>query len=178
MKPGETKIFGVVGWSGSGKTTLMQLLLPELIGRGYTVSTMKHSHHSFDIDKPGKDSYLHRQAGAHEVLITGARRWALLHENRDEPEPSIDSLLAKMVPVDLVLIEGFKSHPHKKLEVYRPSVGKTLLAAADDSIVAVASDEPLKQLAVPVLDLANVHAIGDFIVGFCGLDGKAKNGAA
>ena len=85
MKPGETKIFGVVGWSGSGKTTLMQLLLPELIGRGYTVSTMKHSHHSFDIDKPGKDSYLHRQAGAHEVLITGARRWALLHENPRNP---------------------------------------------------------------------------------------------
>ena len=178
MKPGETKIFGVVGWSGSGKTTLMQALLPDLIGRGYMVSTMKHSHHSFDIDKPGKDSFLHRQAGAHEVLITGAKRWALLHENRDEPEPSIDSLLAKMAPVDLVLIEGFKSHPHMKLEVHRPSIGKPLLAADDRSIVAVASDEPIKGLSVPVLDLSNVHAIGGFIVGFCGLDGKTQNGAA
>ncbi|MEK9752970.1 MAG: molybdopterin-guanine dinucleotide biosynthesis protein B [Rhodospirillaceae bacterium] len=178
MNPGKTKIFGVVGWSGSGKTTLMQTLLPDMIGRGYTVSTMKHSHHNFDIDKPGKDSYLHRMAGAHEVLITGAKRWALLHENRNRPEPSIDELLATMSPVDLVLIEGFKGHPHKKLEVHRPSVGKPLLAADDPSIVAVASDEAIPGLSVPLLDLSNVHAIGDFIVGYCGLDGKAENGAA
>ena len=178
MKPGETKIFGVVGWSGSGKTTLMQTLLPNLIGRGYSVSTMKHTHHNFDIDKPGKDSHTHRMAGAHEVLITGSKRWALLHENRDEPEPSIDELLARMSPVDLVLIEGFKSHPHRKLEVYRPSVGKELLSADDPSIVAVASDEPLPGLSVPVLDLEGIGAIGDFIVGYCGLDGKSKNGAA
>ena len=102
----------------------------------------------------------------------------MLHENRDEPEPSIDELLARMSPVDLVLIEGFKSHPHRKLEVYRPSVGKELLSADDPSIVAVASDEPLPGLSVPVLDLEGIGAIGDFIVGYCGLDGKSKNGAA
>jgi molybdopterin-guanine dinucleotide biosynthesis adapter protein len=178
MRPGQAKIFGLVGWSGSGKTTLMQQLLPDLIGRGYSVSTMKHSHHNFDIDKPGKDSYMHRMAGAHEVLITGAKRWALLHENRDEMEPEMDMLLANMAPVDLVLIEGFKSHRHQKLEVHRPSVGKPLLAKDDPSIVAVASDERLAGLSVPVLDLGNVHVIGDFIVGFCGLDGKTQNGAA
>lgn len=178
MVPGEAKIFGVVGWSGSGKTTLMRLLLPELIGRGHRVSTMKHTHHNFDIDKPGKDSFTHRIAGAHEVLITGAKRWALLHENRDEPEPSIDTLLATMSPVDLVLIEGFKSHPHLKLEVHRPSVGKPLLAADDDSIIAVASDQPIAGISVPVLDLDDVPAIGDFIAGYCGLTGKSENGAA
>jgi molybdopterin-guanine dinucleotide biosynthesis protein B len=178
MKPGEAKIFGVVGWSGSGKTTLMIELLPDLIRRGFRVSTMKHTHHNFDIDKPGKDSFRHREAGAHEVLITGARRWALLHENRDDPEPHIDSLLANMAPVDLVLIEGFKSHSHKKLEVYRPSVGKEMIAAGDDSIVAVASDEPLPEIDVPVLDLNNVASIGDFVAGFCGLDRKARDGAA
>ena len=178
MKPGEAKIFGLVGWSGSGKTTLMKALLPDLIGRGYTVSTMKHTHHNFDIDKPGKDSYMHREAGAHEVLITGTKRWALLHENRDQPEPDIDTLLATMAPVDLVLIEGFKSHQHKKMEVYRPSVGKPLLAGDDPSIVAVASDEPLGDMPVPVLDLNDVAAVGDFVVGFCGLEGKSEDGAA
>lgn len=178
MIPGEAKVFGLVGWSGSGKTTLMFELLPDLIGRGYRVSTMKHTHHNFDIDKPGKDSYRHREAGAHEVLITGSRRWALLHENRDEPEPDIETLLATMAPVDLVLIEGFKSHAHRKLEVYRPSVGKPLLAETDDSIIAVASDEPLGEIPVPVLDLNDIAAIGDFVIGFCGLEGKVENGAA
>lgn len=178
MTPGDAKIFGVVGWSGSGKTTLMQLLLPDLIARGYSVSTMKHTHHNFDIDKPGKDSFMHRQAGAHEVLITGAQRWALLHENRDQAEPRIDTLLATMAPVDLVLIEGFKSHPHRKLEVHRPSVGKPLLARDDDSIVAVASDQPIEGLDVPVIDLQNVASIGDFIIGYCGLDGQTGHGAA
>jgi molybdopterin-guanine dinucleotide biosynthesis adapter protein len=178
MTHGETKIFGVVGWSGSGKTTLMLQLLPDLIARGYRVSTMKHTHHDFDMDKPGKDSYTHREAGAYEVLITGSKRWALLHENRDEVEPKIDTLLANMAPVDLVLIEGFKSHPHKKLEVHRPSVGKPLLAADDDSIIAVASDEAIGGLSVPVLTLEDVAAIGDFIVEYCKLDGKARNGAA
>ena len=108
------KIFGLVGWSGSGKTTLVAKLLPELIGRGFRVSTMKHTHHNFDIDKKGKDSYEHRMAGATEVLITGAKRWAILHENRDDPEPSIDDLLARMENVDLLLIEGFKAHSHEK----------------------------------------------------------------
>ena len=178
MTHGETKIFGVVGWSGSGKTTLMLQLLPNLIARGYRVSTMKHTHHDFDIDKPGKDSFTHREAGAYEVLITGTKRWALLHENRNEAEPDIDTLLANMAPVDLVLIEGFKSHPHSKLEVHRPSVGKPLLAIDDDSIVAVTSDQTIDGVSVPVLDLDDVAAIGDFIIKYCKLDGKAHNGAA
>ncbi|NQV84521.1 MAG: molybdopterin-guanine dinucleotide biosynthesis protein B [Rhodospirillales bacterium] len=176
------KIFGLVGWSGSGKTTLVARLLPELIGRGYTVSTMKHTHHNFDIDKKGKDSYEHRMAGATEVLITGASRWALLHENRCAPEPSIDDLLARMDNVDLVLIEGFKSHGHQKMEVFRPDVGKALLAVDDASIVAVASDATeLPQLAgkgQALIDLDDVKAIADFIVGHTGLKAGARDGAA
>ena len=172
------KIFGIVGWSGSGKTTLMRQLLPELIGRGSRVSTMKHTHHNFDIDKPGKDSHMHREAGAHEVLITGARRWAILHENRETPEPDIDALLTRLEEVDLVLIEGFKSHGHAKMEIHRPIIGKPLLAVEDASIVAVASDEPVSLDGQVVLDLNNIPAIADFIVDYCGLRGQVEDGAA
>ncbi len=174
----EMKIFGLVGWSGSGKTTLMRQLLPELTGRGYRVSTMKHTHHNFDIDKPGKDSYMHREAGAHEVLITGSRRWAILHENRAAPEPDIGSLLDRLEDVDLVLIEGFKDHAHAKMEVHRPTVGKPLLAANDESIVAVASDETLPRIDVTVIDLDDVAGIADFIQEYCGLGRRADSGAA
>lgn len=177
------KIFGLVGWSGSGKTTLVAKLVPELIGRGFSVSTMKHTHHNFDIDKKGKDSYMHRIAGATEVLITGAKRWAILHENRDTPEPSIDDLLARMDDVDLVLIEGFKSHRHQKMEVHRPAVGKPLLSPDDPSIIAVATDADLGDVEVAVLDLEDIKAIGDFIVGHLGLkagglEAGERNGAA
>lgn len=172
------KVFGLVGWSGSGKTTVVAKLVPELIGRGFTVSTMKHTHHNFDLDKKGKDSYTHRVAGATEVLVTGAKRWAILHENRDAPEPSIDELLARMQDVDLVLIEGFKEHPHKKIEVFRPAVGKPLLATDDPSIIAVATDADLGDQEVPVMDLEDIKAIADFIVGFLSLEAGEKNGAA
>ncbi len=172
------KIFGLVGWSGSGKTTLVAKLVPELIGRGLSVSTMKHTHHNFDIDKKGKDSYLHRIAGATEVLITGARRWAILHENRNVPEPSVDELLAHMEDVDLVLIEGFKSHRHQKMEVYRPAVGKPMLCPDDSSIIAVASDADLGKVDLPVMNLEDVKAIADYIVGHLGLESREKNGAA
>jgi molybdopterin-guanine dinucleotide biosynthesis protein B len=178
------KIFGLVGWSGSGKTTLVAKLLPELIGRGFLVSTMKHTHHNFDIDKKGKDSYLHRISGATEVMITGARRWAILHENRDVPEPSIDDLLARMEDVDLVLIEGFKSHSHQKMEVFRSSVGKPLLAVDDPGIVAVASDAAAADLPqlegkeLALIDLEDVKAIADFIVGHTGLKARCRDGAA
>jgi molybdopterin-guanine dinucleotide biosynthesis protein B len=172
------KVFGLVGWSGSGKTTLLVRLLPELIGRGLRVSTMKHTHHNVDIDKPGKDSFEHRQAGATEVLLAGARRWALLCENRNGAEPSIDALLTRMAEVDLVLIEGFKSYPHQKLEVHRPAVGKPLLAKDDPSIVAVACDLPLEGIGRPVMDLNDVGAVADFIVGHLGLQTKVRNGAA
>ena len=172
------KIFGLVGWSGSGKTTLVAKLVPELIGRGFSVSTMKHTHHNFDIDKKGKDSYLHRMAGATEVLITGAKRWAILHENRDAPEPAIDELLARMQDVDLVLIEGFKSHHHKKMEIYRPSVGKPPLSPDNPSIIAVASDVELSDVDIPVINLEDIKGVADYIVGYLGLEAGEKNGAA
>jgi molybdopterin-guanine dinucleotide biosynthesis protein B len=163
------KIFGIAGWSGSGKTTLMVRLLPELIACGLRVSTIKHAHHAFDVDKPGKDSYNHRAAGATEVMITSAARWALMHENRGEPEPEIDELLAHMSPVDLMLIEGFKRSPHAKLEVFRRETGKSLLALEDDHIVAVASDAAVPEVGIPVLDLNRPDRIAEFIIGHCGL---------
>src|SRR5262245_39731770 len=135
------RILGLAGWSGSGKTTLMTALIPEFVARGVTISTIKHAHHSFDIDQPGKDSWRHRAAGAHEVMIASDRRWALMHELRDEPEPGLDELVRKMSPVDLVLVEGFKRHAHRKIEVYRHSLGKPLLHPHDPFIIAVASDE-------------------------------------
>ena len=113
------KVFGITGWSGSGKTTLMKALIPNLTARGLRVSTIKHAHHRFDVDKPGKDSYEHRAAGATEVMIGSANRWALMHELRDEPEPRLDDLIARMTPVDLLLVEGFKTEAHIKMEVYR-----------------------------------------------------------
>jgi len=158
------KLFGLAGWSGSGKTTLMKALLPELIGRGITVSTVKHAHHSFDVDQPGKDSYEHRRAGASEVMVASAHRWALMRELRGAAEPSLEALIARMAPVDLLLVEGFKRHPHPKLEVHRPSNGKKLLCPEDPHIVAVASDLPLDTIAVPRLDLNDTPAIADFIV--------------
>jgi molybdopterin-guanine dinucleotide biosynthesis protein B len=172
------KIFGLAGWSGSGKTTLMVKLLPALIGRGLTVSTMKHTHHSFDIDKPGKDSYEHRAAGATEVMITSAKRWALLRELRDEPEPDMDAQIARMTPVDLLLIEGFKTNRHPKMEIHRPAIGKPLLCTGDPTVVAIATDAPLHGVRVPVFDLDDVRAIADFIVAHCGLGARRKHGAA
>src|SRR4029077_1035894 len=135
------RIFGLAGWSGSGKTTLMTLLIPELVSRGITVSTLKHAHHSFDVDQPGKDSLRHRQAGATEVMISSHNRWALMHELRGALEPSFEDLARQMNPVDLLLVEGFKRHHHPKIEVYRPSLGKPLLHPEDPLIVAIASDE-------------------------------------
>src|ERR1700742_4595637 len=118
------RVIGLAGWSGSGKTTLITKVIPVLIGRSLKVATIKHAHHDFDIDRPGKDSWLHREAGASEVLVASGRRWALVHELREEPEPGLADLLAKLSPVDLVIIEGFKRHMHPKLEVFREAVGK------------------------------------------------------
>ena len=172
------KVFGIVGWSGSGKTELVIRLIPEFIRRGITVSTMKHTHHNFDMDKPGKDSFRHRESGASEVMVASSARWTLLHELRDEPEEEMDDLIARMTPVDLLLIEGFKRHRHPKLEVHRPEVGKPLIAAEDDSIIAVASDiSDLKGASVPILDLDDTRAIADFISDFNGLNNsEAKRG--
>jgi molybdopterin-guanine dinucleotide biosynthesis protein B len=167
------KVFGLAGWSGSGKTTLVTKLLPELIGRGLTVSTMKHAHHGFDVDQPGKDSYAHRSAGATEVLVASANRWALMHEHRGAPEPTAAELMGHMTPVDLLLVEGFKREPHPKLEVYRVANGKPLLHPDDPHIVAVASDEPLVGLRLPLLSLDDVPGIADFIIAHCGLTARA-----
>jgi len=162
------KVIGLAGWSGSGKTTLMMRLLPELIGRGLTVSTMKHAHHNFDIDQPGKDSYVHRSAGATEVVVASANRWALMHENRGAPELSAVQLMQHMTPVDLLIIEGFKREPHSKIEVYRQTNGKPLLHPEDPHIVAVASDTPLPEVTLPVLALDDIKAIADFILQHAG----------
>lgn len=158
------KTFGLAGWSGSGKTTLMRQLIPELRRRGLTVSTIKHAHHRFDLDQPGKDSHVHREAGASEVLIASSARWALMHELRDEAEPDLPALLARMSPVDLVLIEGFKRSEQPKLEVHRPALGKPLLAPDDPWILAVASDAPALPVARPLLPLADIAAIAGFVV--------------
>jgi len=163
------KTFGIVGWSNSGKTTLLIGLVTEFVRRGWRVSTMKHGHHDFDIDKPGKDSYRHRHAGATEVLVSSASRWALMHELRGAPEARMEDLLAHMSPVDLVLVEGFKTHPHDKLEVHRPHLGQPLFCLDDPSVVALASDEALANVALPVLDVNDVPAIADFIARHCGL---------
>jgi molybdopterin-guanine dinucleotide biosynthesis protein B len=163
------KIFGIAGWSGSGKTTLVARIIPLLTARGLRVSTVKHSSHAFEIDKPGKDSFIHREAGATEVLVTSARRWALVHENRNEPEARLEELIARMSPVDLVLVEGFKAYPHPKIEVHRTTLGKPLLCESDPRVVAVASDVPLPRLAVPRFDLEDVGVIADFILARSGL---------
>lgn len=169
MSIGPKHIIGIIGWSGSGKTSLLSDLLPVLIAKGFTVSTMKHTHHDFDMDQPGKDSYRHREAGAQEVLLTSRKRWALLHELRDAPEYEMDELIAKMAPVDILLIEGFKSHSYPKIEVNRPSLGKKLLCRTDESVVALATDESVDDVGVPLLDLNNIDAIADFIVEYLNL---------
>ncbi len=169
------RIFGLAGWSGSGKTTLMTALIPKLVSRGLSVSTIKHAHHSFDVDQPGKDSWRHRQAGAREVMVVSDRRWALMHELRDEPEPGLDQLLPRITPVDLLLVEGFKRHAHPKIEVHRPSLGKPLLHPDDPFVVAVASDEDLPGLALPLLPLGDAGMIANFILCYDGVrDGTAE----
>ena len=167
------RIIGFVGWSGSGKTTLVVRLLPELTRRGLRVSTMKHAHHDFDVDQPGKDSYRHRAAGATEVLVASARRWALMHEHRGSEEPTAAQLTAHMTPVDLLIVEGFKRDGHDKIEVHRRETGKPLLYPEDSRVVAVLSDEPLPGCSLPVIDLDDVAAVADFIVAHCGLAPRA-----
>jgi len=159
------RIIGLAGWSGSGKTTLITKLIPCLLARGLRVSTLKHAHHGFDLDKPGKDSFMHRAAGATEVIISSAKRWAILHELRaEEPEWDLGGLVAKMSPVDLVLVEGFKRDAFPKLEIHRIANGKPLLYPQDPHIVAVASDSALPSVALPVLDLNDIGPIADLLL--------------
>lgn len=163
------RILGIAGWSGAGKTTLLAKLIPELTARGIQVSTLKHAHHGFDVDTPGKDSYVHRAAGATEVMVASAKRWALMHELRDAPEPSVADLIGHMTPVDLLLIEGFKNEPHDKVEIYRAANGKPLLSATDPTYVAILSDGPVPDTKLPVIDLNDTGAIADFVLAHCRL---------
>lgn len=164
------QIFGIVGWKNSGKTTLVTALVREFCARGLRVSTVKHAHHAFDLDRPGKDSFLHRDAGAQEVLIASQGRWALLHELRGAAEPILSELLQHMSPVDLVLVEGFKEEKHPKLEVRRRDSSGPPLADTDPHIVAIASDGTITAQSCPVFALDDVTAIADFIEQHCGLN--------
>jgi molybdopterin-guanine dinucleotide biosynthesis protein B len=157
------RLIGLAGWSGSGKTALLAKVLPVLIARGRTVSTLKHAHHVFDVDQPGKDSHTHRLAGAHEVLVSSARRWALMHELRGEAEPTLRELVARLTPVDLVIVEGYKTGAHPKLEVHRSAVGKPLLYPNDPNILAIASDARLTNVPLPFADLNDIEAIAGFV---------------
>ncbi len=139
------------------------------MARGITVSTLKHAHHGFDVDTPGKDSYEHRHAGAKEVLVTSGKRWVLMHELRDMGEPQMEELVARLSPVDLLLIEGFKRHRHDRLEVYRVDLGKPMLCRKDPEIVAVATNGPIEPIDRPLLDLDDADGIAEFIIGHCGL---------
>jgi molybdopterin-guanine dinucleotide biosynthesis protein B len=158
------RLFGFAGHSGSGKTTLLIKLIPILAARGLRVSTIKQAHAGFDIDKPGKDSYEHRAAGAREVLVASGKRWALTHEYRDEPEFTMEQLLARMDPVDLVLVEGFRNWSHPRIEVWRPEVGKAPLFPGDPLMLAVASTGPVPGLDRPLLALDDVAGIADFML--------------
>jgi molybdopterin-guanine dinucleotide biosynthesis protein B len=159
------KIFGFAGWSGSGKTTLIEKLIPRFAGAGLRVSLIKHAHHTFDVDQPGKDSYRHRHAGASEVLVTSSRRWVLMHELRGAHEPSFEEQIGRLSPCDLVLVEGFKHAPIPKLEVWRAEPGEALLHPNDPHIVAVASDAKV-ETRLPLLDLNDDAAVARFVLAY------------
>lgn len=156
------KVWGVVGWKNAGKTGLMERLVTEFTTRGLSVSTIKHAHHGFDVDHPGKDSYRHREAGAREVLVASAARYAVLHELRDAPEPTLEDLIARLSPVDLVLVEGYKRDRHPKIEAWRAVNANPLIADEDETVRAIAADTALDR-DQPVYDLDDTRAIADFI---------------
>jgi molybdopterin-guanine dinucleotide biosynthesis protein B len=158
------RVLGITGWSGSGKTTLIVKLLPLLVARGLRIATLKHAHHNFDVDQPGKDSYEHRKAGAGEVLISSSRRWAQMHELGAAPELTLAQLLQRVSPCDLILVEGFKTERHSKLEVFREASGKSPLYAEDPHIVAIACDHAVPDARIPVVDLSDIEAIGDLVI--------------
>ena len=157
------KTFGFAGWSGSGKTTLIEQLIPRFVKRGLKVSLIKHAHHSFDVDHPGKDSYRHREAGCSEVMVVSEKRWVIMHELRGEPEPTLEEQIKRVSPCDLLLVEGFKHAPIPKLEVWRAQTGEALLHPNDTHIVAVATDVKI-DTKLPVLDLNDDAAIANFIL--------------
>ena len=158
------RVIGFAGWSGAGKTTLLSKLIPVLTARGLRVSSLKHAHHRFDVDHPGKDSYTHRMSGATEVLVSSANRFALMHELRDEPEWTLSALLGKLSPVDLVLIEGFKRERHPKIEVFRSANAKLPLHIGDPHIRAIATDAPFPESVLPQVHLDEIEAIADLAI--------------
>lgn len=162
------KIYGVIGWKNSGKTTLIERLVADIVSRGFSVSTIKHAHHTFDVDQSGKDSYRHRVAGASEVLLTSSKRFALMHEIRDFKEPLLAALLIKLAPVDVVLVEGYKSDNHPKIEAHRRETGKPLIATKDNTVRAIASNAKL-DFDLPVFGLDDTQEITEFILAELGL---------
>ncbi|MBN9271490.1 MAG: molybdopterin-guanine dinucleotide biosynthesis protein B [Mesorhizobium sp.] len=166
------RVFGITGWKNSGKTTLTEKLVSELVRRGRVVSTVKHAHHEFDIDKPGADSFRHRQAGATEVAVVSGNRWALMHELRDEEEPALEAILSRPAHCDIVLVEGYKREAHKKIEARRiEAKDRAPLSAQDPNIVAIAADHAVEGESLPVFDLDDVKSIADFIERITGLSG-------
>jgi molybdopterin-guanine dinucleotide biosynthesis protein B len=157
------RVLGLVGWSGSGKTTLITKLIPLFLSRGLRVATLKHAHHAFDVDQPGKDSYEHRKAGACEVIVSSARRWVQMHEVGDGAEATLAQLLQRVSPCDLILVEGFKTQGHPKMEVFRQATGKSALHPDDVGIVAVASDQKFPDAGVPVVDLNDIATVANLI---------------
>ncbi len=167
------RVFGITGWKNSGKTTLTEKLVAELTRRGWKVSTVKHAHHGFDIDKEGTDSFRHRQAGASEVAIVSGRRWALMHELHGEEEPTLDEVLKRLAPCDLVLVEGYKREGHKKIEARRTGTKDTTpLSDGDPTILAIAADHAVPDSALPIFGLDEIGPIADFIESATGLTGE------
>ncbi|CTQ54014.1 Molybdopterin-guanine dinucleotide biosynthesis protein B [Roseibium album] len=166
----KTPVFGITGWKNSGKTQLVTRLVGEFTARGYRVSTVKHAHHNFDIDRPGADSYRHREAGASEVALVSGRRWALMHELRDEDEPPLETILSRLAPCDLILIEGYKRENHPKIEARRTATrDRGALAPEDPNILAIAADHELTEEALPVFDLDDIPVMANFITTHLGL---------
>lgn len=175
----QAPIFGITGWKNSGKTTLVVRVVEELTRRGLTVSTVKHAHHSFDIDQAGTDSFKHRAAGAQEVALVSGTRWALMHELRDEDEPTLADILPRLSPCDIVIVEGFKRERHQKIECRRiDSKGGAPIFVGDDTIVALATDHPVSEAGRPVFDIDAVAEIADFILEQTGLDRRDPQTAA
>jgi molybdopterin-guanine dinucleotide biosynthesis protein B len=160
----QPRVLGLAGWSGSGKTTLLVRLIPLLVQRGLRVATLKHAHHDFDVDTPGKDSWEHRKAGASEVIVASSRRWVQMHELNGEDEPALGTLLRRVSPCDLVLVEGFKHQRHAKLEIHRPALGKPALYLEDTAVVAVATDGLLREPHPPRVDLNDTAAVADCVL--------------
>lgn len=171
----QNRVFGITGWKNSGKTQLVTELVAEFTARGYRVSTVKHAHHNFDIDRPGADSYRHREAGASEVALVSGRRWALMHELRSEDEPPLEAILSRLAPCDLVMIEGYKREAHPKIEARRRDASKTEpLAPNDPHILAIAADHPISSPDLPVFDLDDIAGMADFIAATVGLPARQE----